>query len=318
MVLLDEVSVKVLRCAAAEPDASNQASAAKATHARRGQRRRQPTLGEGSAGRTAMAPAVRRCYGWHGRGGAAPKPRPAPVDEDRTPALDARALCHARRAVPIRHWLSHESWRHAKCVERRRRHRQRSPERPVTKAPAKRRRRKPAVVIAPPADEDRRWPDEASPRWAKRRGAAKNAGLNSKNWRRETGTLTRAAFAVEAAIAAEKPHHTVDASAMQGHFVLRWYLVRFKRYAALCRWRARKHREATVRAARDAEARPFDGGREARAARAQRRWRELSWRHVNRVGGLGGDAPARRLRTAERRYATRRWGRLELGWDGGF
>jgi len=264
-----------------------------------------------------MAPVVRRCYGWHGKGGgAAPKPKPAPVDEDRKPALDARALCHARRAVPIRHWLSHESWRHAKCVERRRRHRQRSPERPVTKAPAKRRRRRLAVVSAPPADEDRRWPDEASPRWAKRRGAAKNAGLNGKNWRRETGTLTRAAFAVEAAIAAEKPHPLVDASAVQGHFVLRWYLARFKRYAALRRWRARKHREATVRA-RDAEPRPVDGGREARAAQAQRRWRELSWRHVNRVGGLGGDAPARRLRAAERRYATRRWGRLELGWDGG-
>ena len=53
-----------------------------------------------------------------------------------------------------------------------------------------------------------------------------------------------------------------------------------------------------------------------RATRAQRRWRELSWRHVNRVEGLGGSpVESRRRRAAERKYEGRRWTRLELGWD---
>ena len=59
-----------------------------------------------------------------------------------------------------------------------------------------------------------------------------------------------------------------------------------------------------------------DAKRRARAARAQRRWRELSWRHVNRVEGLGGSpVESRRRRAAERKFEGRRWTRLELGWD---
>ena len=110
---------------------------------------------------------LRRCYGWHGRGERPEKPtKPAPEEDEKPCALDARAIFRARRNPPIRHWLSHASWRH---VEKRRR--RRSPvkvEEPAKKAPAKRRRRrskKPVVdVAAPPEDADRCWPGEASPR----------------------------------------------------------------------------------------------------------------------------------------------------------
>ena len=83
------------------------------------------------------------------------------------------------------------------------------------------------------------------------------------------------------------------------------------------KWRRLKKEEREVLAARAAEASQYDedAKRRARAARAKRRWRELSWRHVNRVEGLGGDPGARRRRAAERKYEGRRWDQLELGWD---
>ena len=266
---------------------------------------------------------LRRCYGWHGRGERPEKPtKPAPdADAEEKPcALDARAIFRARRNPPIRHWLSHASWRH---VEKRRRRSPVKVEEPVKKAPAKRRRRrstKPVIdVEAPPKDEDRCWPDEASPRWARRRGAAKTAGLNSRHWRREKGIQTKARRAAEAAMRRDAPRKPpVSIEAVRGHFLLRWYLDRIRNYVARRKWRRLKKEEREVLKERAAEASRFDedAKRRARAARAQRRWRELSWRHVNRVEGLGGSpVESRRRRAAERKYEGRRWTRLELGWD---
>ena len=267
---------------------------------------------------------LRRCYGWHGRGERPEKPtKPAPdADAEEKPcALDARAIFRARRNPPIRHWLSHASWRH---VEKRRR--RRSPvkvEEPAKKAPAKRRRRrstKPIIdVEAPPRDADRCWPDEASPRWARRRGAAKTEGLNSRHWRREKGIQTKARRAAEAAMRRDAPRKApVAIDAVRGHFLMRWYLDRIRNYVARRKWRRLKKEEREVLKERAAEASRFDedAKRRARAARAQRRWRELSWRHVNRVEGLGGSpVESRRRRAAERKFEGRRWTRLELGWD---
>ena len=270
---------------------------------------------------TMPAQHLRRCYGWHGRGERPEKPtKPAPEEDEKPCALDARAIFRARRNPPIRHWLSHASWRH---VEKRRRRSPVKVEEPVKKAPAKRRRRrstKPVIdVEAPPKDEDRCWPDEASPRWARRRGAAKTEGLNSRHWRREKGIQTKARRAAEAAMRKDAPRRPpVSIDAVRGHFLLRWYLDRIRNYVARRKWRRLKKEEREVLKERAAEASRFDeeAKRQARATRAQRRWRELSWRHVNRVEGLGGSpVESRRRRAAERKYEGRRFDRLELGWD---
>ena len=110
----------------------------------------------------------------------------------------------------------------------------------------------------------------------------------------------------------------VAIDAVRGHFLLRWYLDRIRNYVARRKWRRLKKEEREVLKERAAEASRFDedAKRQARAARAQRRWRELSWRHVNRVEGLGGSpVESRRRRAAERKFEGRRWTRLELGWD---
>ena len=129
----------------------------------------------------------------------------------------------------------------------------------------------------------------------RRRGAAKTEGLNSRHWRRETGTLTKARRAAEAAMRTDAPRKPpVSIDAVRGHFVMRWYLDRMCRYAALRKWRRLKKEEREVLAARAAERRST----RTRNAKRARRGRS--------AGGAGVLAPQPRRASAALLWVARR------------
>lgn len=91
--------------------------------------------------------------------------------------------------------------------------------------------------------------------------------------------------------------------------MLRWYFLRFRRYAARRKWLRKKRLE-------DAQRRPQSPSkRVVAAARARRRWRQPEWRRIHGVAGLLGSSVASTAVSAdELRRLTRREQRREEGW----